>query len=64
MDNEQIGVCEISPGTKISLSMIININIVILLIVIAAILSKILMKMPKQRKRRANELLDAFVEEN
>ena len=64
MDNEQIGVCEISPGTNISLSMIININIVILLIVIAAILSKILMKMPKQRKRRANELLDAYVEEN
>jgi len=64
MENEEIGVCEIAPGTNISLSMIININIVILLVVIAAILSRILMKMPKQRKKRANELLDDFVEEN
>ena len=47
MNNEQIGVCEIAPGTNISLYMIININIIILLIVNTAISSKILMKMIK-----------------
>ena len=42
MDNEQIGMCKIATGTNISLSMIININILN-----TAILSKILMKMIK-----------------
>ena len=46
-------------GTNISLSMIININILN-----TAVLSKILMKMKKKKKRRAYKLFDDFVEGN
>ncbi len=53
MNNEQIGVCEIAPGTNISLSMIININIIILLIANTAILSKIFPENDKIKKKKS-----------